>query len=37
VTASLRVTLAQAIYLTQAQNSAREIRLLPRAARDRGA
>jgi pilus assembly protein CpaB len=35
VAASLRVTLGQALYLTQAQNSAREIRLLPRAPGDR--
>jgi pilus assembly protein CpaB len=35
VAASLRVTLAQALYLTGAQNSAREIRLLPRAPGDR--
>jgi pilus assembly protein CpaB len=35
VAASLRVTLAQALYLTEAQNSAREIRLLPRAPGDR--
>jgi pilus assembly protein CpaB len=33
-TATLRVTLKQAIYLTSAQNFAREIRLLPRAAGD---
>jgi pilus assembly protein CpaB len=31
VTATLRVTLKQAIYLTHAQNFAREVRLLPRA------
>ena len=35
VTATLRVTLRQAIYLTAAQNFAREIRLLPRPAGDR--
>jgi pilus assembly protein CpaB len=29
--ATLRVTLKQAIYLTHAQNFAREVRLLPRA------
>jgi pilus assembly protein CpaB len=34
-TATLRVTLKQAIYLTAAQNFAREIRLLPRAPGDR--
>jgi pilus assembly protein CpaB len=34
-TATLRVTLKQAIYLTSAQNFAREIRLLPRATGDR--
>jgi pilus assembly protein CpaB len=35
VTASLRVTLRQAVYLTAAQSFAREIRLLPRAPGDR--
>ncbi|MGI8511424.1 MAG: Flp pilus assembly protein CpaB [Solirubrobacteraceae bacterium] len=35
VTASLRVTLRQAVYLAAAQSFAREIRLLPRAAGDR--
>ena len=34
--AILRVTLRQAIYLTAAQNFAREVRLLPRPAGDRG-
>jgi pilus assembly protein CpaB len=34
--ASLRVTLRQAVYLAAAQSFAREIRLLPRAAGDRG-
>jgi pilus assembly protein CpaB len=34
-TATLRVTLRQAIYLTAAQNFAREVRLLPRAPGDR--
>ncbi len=34
-TATLRVTLRQAVYLTSAQNFAREIRLLPRAPGDR--
>jgi pilus assembly protein CpaB len=34
--ASLRVTLRQAVYLTAAQNFAREVRLLPRPSRDRG-
>ena len=34
-TATLRVTLKQAVYLTAAQNFAREIRLLPRAPGDR--
>ena len=34
-TATLRVTLKQAVYLTTAQNFAREIRLLPRAPGDR--
>jgi pilus assembly protein CpaB len=34
-TATLRVTLKQAVYLTAAQNFAREIRLLPRAPCDR--
>ena len=33
-TATLRVTLKQAIYLTSAQNFAREVRLLPRAPAD---
>jgi pilus assembly protein CpaB len=36
VTVSLRVTLRQAVYLAAAQDFAREIRLLPRAAGDRG-
>ena len=35
-TATLRVTLRQAVYLTAAQNFAREVRLLPRPAGDRG-
>jgi len=35
VTASLRVTLRQAVYLAAAQSFAREMRLLPRAAGDR--
>ena len=35
-TATLRVTLRQAIYLTAAENFAREIRLLPRPPGDRG-
>jgi len=35
VTASLRVTLRQAVYLAAAQSFARELRLLPRAAGDR--
>lgn len=35
-TATLRVSLRQAVYLTAAQNFAREVRLLPRPARDRG-
>jgi pilus assembly protein CpaB len=34
-TATLRVTLKQAVYLTAAQNFAREVRLLPRGADDR--
>lgn len=34
-TATLRVTLRQAVYLTAAQNFARELRLLPRPAGDR--
>jgi pilus assembly protein CpaB len=34
-TATLRVTLKQAVYLTAAQNFAREVRVLPRAAGDR--
>jgi pilus assembly protein CpaB len=34
--ASLRVTLRQAVYLTAAQNFAREVRLLPRPPGDRG-
>jgi pilus assembly protein CpaB len=34
-TATLRVTLKQAVYLTAAQNFAREVRLLPRAPGDR--
>ena len=33
--ATLRVTLAQAVYLTAAGNFAREVRLLPRPAGDR--
>jgi pilus assembly protein CpaB len=36
VAASLRVTLRQAVYLAAAQSFARDIRLLPRAAADRG-
>ena len=36
VAASLRVTLRQAVYLAAAQAFARELRLLPRAAGDRG-
>jgi pilus assembly protein CpaB len=36
VAVSLRVTLRQAVYLAAAQSFAREIRLLPRAAADRG-
>jgi pilus assembly protein CpaB len=36
VSVSLRVTLRQAVFLTAAQSFAREIRLLPRAAGDRG-
>lgn len=36
VAATLRVTLRQAVYLTAAQSFARELRLLPRAAHDRG-
>jgi pilus assembly protein CpaB len=35
-TATLRVTLRQAVYLTAAQNFAREVRLLPRPAGDGG-
>ncbi len=35
-TATLRVTLRQAVYLTAAQNFAREVRLLPRPNGDRG-
>ena len=35
ITASLRVTLRQAVYLAAAQSFARELRLLPRAAGDR--
>jgi pilus assembly protein CpaB len=35
VAASLRVTLRQAVYLAAAQDFARELRLLPRAAGDR--
>ena len=35
VSATLRVTVRQAVYLTAAQAFAREIRLLPRAAGDR--
>jgi pilus assembly protein CpaB len=35
-TATLRVTLRQAVYLTAAQNFAREVRLLPRPAGERG-
>jgi pilus assembly protein CpaB len=34
--ATLRVTLRQAVYLTAAQNYAREVRLLPRPPGDRG-
>ena len=34
--ATLRVTVGQAVYLTAAQNYAREVRLLPRPAGDRG-
>jgi pilus assembly protein CpaB len=34
--ATLRVTLRQAVYLTAAQNFAREVRLLPRPPGDRG-
>lgn len=34
--ATLRVTLRQAVYLTAAQNYAREVRLVPRPAGDRG-
>jgi pilus assembly protein CpaB len=34
--ATLRVTLRQALYLTAAQNFAREVRLLPRPAGDTG-
>ena len=34
--ATLRVTLRQAVYLTAAQNFAREVRLVPRSAGDRG-
>ena len=34
--ATLRVTVRQAVYLTAAQNYAREVRLLPRPAGDRG-
>jgi pilus assembly protein CpaB len=36
VAASLRVTLRQAVFLAAAQSYARELRLLPRAAGDRG-
>jgi len=36
VAASLRVTLRQAVYLAAAQSFARDLRLLPRAAGDRG-
>lgn len=36
VAAALRVTLRQAVYLAAAQSFARELRLLPRAAGDRG-
>jgi pilus assembly protein CpaB len=35
-TATLRVTLRQAVYLSAAENFAREVRLLPRPAGDRG-
>jgi pilus assembly protein CpaB len=35
-TATLRVTAPQAVYLTAAQNFAREVRLLPRPPGDRG-
>ena len=34
-TATVRVTLRQAVYLTAAQNFAREVRLLPRPPGDR--
>ena len=34
--ATLRVTLRQAVYLTAAENFAREVRLLPRPPGDRG-
>jgi pilus assembly protein CpaB len=34
--ATLRVTLRQAVYLTAAENYAREVRLLPRPPGDRG-
>ncbi|MEX2446999.1 MAG: hypothetical protein WD734_06620, partial [Dehalococcoidia bacterium] len=36
VSASLRVSLRQAVYLAAAQSFARELRLLPRAVGDRG-
>jgi pilus assembly protein CpaB len=36
VEATLRVTVRQAVYLAAAQSFARELRLLPRAAGDRG-
>jgi pilus assembly protein CpaB len=36
IAASLRVTLRQAVYLAAVQDFARELRLLPRATRDRG-
>ena len=36
VAATLRVSVAQAVYLAAAQSFAREVRLLPRAAGDRG-
>lgn len=36
VAASLRVTVRQAVFLAAAQSFAREVRLLPRAAQDRG-
>jgi pilus assembly protein CpaB len=36
VTATLRVNVRQAVYITAAQNFAQEVRLLPRPAGDRG-